>query len=162
MKRFARRSPVTASSARSQRSELSIALVVLLFTIGCLAAPVGAHTGQGNATPGNDGYHPWPTDACSTPGINVNSVAGVFNFRHACIHHDGCYSGFPVNGSATWWTSRSQCDSWFLYDMQSSCRWQHGDPFATWAGRQCMQWAANYHWAVRTFAAAAYKGPIRD
>ncbi len=138
-------------------------LILIALSFGLAADPADAHTGQGNATPGNDGYHPWPTDGCSTPGININSVAGVFNFRHACIHHDGCYTGFPLNGTPTWWTSRSQCDSWFLYDMEASCRWQHGsNPYATAAGRQCMQWAANYFYAVRTFASGAYKGPSNN
>ena len=137
-------------------------LTMLVVAAGFAAQPASAHTTQGYATPANDGPHPWPTDACSTPGININSVAGIFNFRHACIHHDGCYKGFPRNGVATYWVSRSQCDAWFLYDMQASCRWQHGDPYASWAGRQCMQWAANYHWAVRTYASGAYTGPVNN
>jgi hypothetical protein len=145
---------------------IQLALAVLLG-LGLLvlpgAAPASAHEGQGNATPANDGPHPWPTDACSTPGINVNSVPGVFNFRHACVHHDGCYKGFPRNGRPTYWVSRSQCDTWFLYDMQASCRWQHGpNPNGSFAGRQCMQMAATYHWAVRTYAAGAYKGPVNN
>ena len=144
------------------RTALKVGIVAAAVAV-CSIVGTGvanAHTGPGNATPANDGWHPWPTDACSTPGININSVAGIFNFRHACIHHDGCYKGFLTNGRPTYWVSRSQCDSWFLYDMQASCRWQHGsDPNQSWAGRQCMQWAANYHWAVRTYARGAYYGP---
>jgi hypothetical protein len=129
-------------------------------------APSGeaeAHTTQGRATPGNDGPHPWSTDGCSTPGIKISSVRGVFNFRHACEHHDGCYKGFPRDGKPTYWVSRSQCDLWFLYDMQASCRWQHGDdPSATRTGRDCEQWASNYLYAVRTHAARGYLGPDND
>lgn len=139
-----------------------LALALLAFGLALVAGVplASAHTTQGNATPGNDGGHPWPTDYCSTPGITVNSVRGIYNFRHACAHHDGCYKGFPRNGRATYWVSRWQCDTWFLYDMQASCQWQHGrSPSATWAGRKCMQAASNYHYAVRRYASRAYKGP---
>ncbi len=143
---------------RTDRRTLMLALVCAIMTI---VAPVaaGAHTTQGSATPGNDGPHPWPTDRCSTPGFNVNAVNGVFDFGHACVHHDGCYTGFPQDGGPTYWTDRQQCDAWFLYDMQASCRWLHGNPHATWQGRQCMQWADNYHWGVRTYGSGAYQGP---
>lgn len=157
-------SPRTPARAGPRIAVLA-AIAALLVGLATLTpgSAASAHTGQGNATPANDGWHPWPTDACSTPGININSVAGVFNFRHACIHHDGCYKGFLVNGNPTYWVSRWQCDAWFLYDMQASCRWQHGaNPQASWSGRQCMQWADNYHWAVRTHARGAYYGPTNN
>lgn len=145
------------------RGVAAVALVVLIAMVLAVApttATASAHTTSGSATPGNDGAHPWPTDGCSTPGANVNAIAGIFDFGHACKHHDGCYIGFPRNGAATYWTSRSQCDAWFLYDMQASCRWQHGpDPATTWIGRQRQQWASNYLWAVRAYGASGYKGP---
>lgn len=147
---------------------------VMLVSTVCLAAAVGlggalpsaAHTTAGRATPSNDTpSHPWPTDGCSTSWVapdilNVNSIPGVYNFRHACVHHDGCYKGFPRDGVATHWVARETCDSWFLYDMQASCRERHGPhPRNTWAGRQCMQWAANYYYAVRELGAGAYRRP---
>ena len=150
-------------SRLSSRALLMPVLTVLAIVLTVVTLPVAAasaHTTSGYATPGNDGPHPWTTDGCSTPGANVNAVSGIYDFGHACKHHDGCYIGFPRNGVATYWVSRWQCDAWFLYDMQASCRWQHGsNPSATWAGRQCEQWASNYHWAVRTYGSSGYKGP---
>jgi hypothetical protein len=157
----AQQTPPTGSGVRRSRKR-GIALVILVLALAAFAPAAGAHTTQGYATPGNDGWHPWDTDRCSTPGANINAVPGVFDFGHACVHHDGCYKGFPKSsgGPPTYWVSRSQCDYWFLLDMQASCRWKHGgNPSATWAGRQCLQWASNYHWAVRTYGRNAYKGP---
>jgi len=138
-----------------------VAVATAAFALA-FASTAGAHSGQGNALPDNEGAHPWDTDACSTPGININSVAGIYNFRHVCIHHDGCYKGFPSSGKPTYWVSRSQCDAWFLYDMQASCRWPARGPGRDVGGRRCMQWATNYHYAVRTHASGAYKGPTND
>lgn len=159
-------SPATPKPA-ARRSRASILVRILAVTaVLCAsvfvlpAAVAQAHTTNGYATPANDGTHPWTTNGCSTPGVRVNAVAGIYDFGHACKHHDGCYIGFPRNGQPTYWTSRWQCDAWFLYDMQASCRWQHGsNTSATWAGRQCEQWASNYHWAVRTYGSGGYKGP---
>lgn len=134
---------------------LAVTASLILFTPGTAAA----HTGQGSATPANNGPHPWPSDGCSTPGARISTVPGIFDFTHACIHHDGCYTGFPRQGRPTYWVSRLQCDTWFLGDMQASCRWQHGsNPSATWAGRQCTTWASIYYRAVRTFG-TGYLGP---
>ncbi|MFV0306674.1 MAG: phospholipase A2 [Desertimonas sp.] len=142
-------------------------IAILTAVAGVAATAPGstalAHTGQGNATPANDGWHPWATDGCSTPGANVNSVWGIYNFRHACVHHDGCYTGFPRNGQATYWVSRAQCDAWFLSDMRASCRWQHGsDLSATWRARSCNTAANTYYGAVRAAGWWAYKGPWRN
>lgn len=134
-------------------------LAVVAGLILVAPATADAHIGQGNATPANNGPHPWPSDGCSTPGANVSRVPGIFDFTHACIHHDGCYIGFPRDGRPTYWVSRSQCDSWFFGDLQAGCRWQHGpNPNATWAGRQCATWASVYYQAVRTFG-TGYLGP---
>lgn len=115
-----------------RRAATAIGIAAALALVPLQAA--SAHTTQGNATPGNDGWHPWPSDRCSTPGANTNAVRGIFDFGHACVHHDGCYIGFPRNGRPTNWATRAQCDSWFLYDMQASCRYLHGaNPAANWA-----------------------------
>ncbi|HEY5877314.1 MAG TPA: hypothetical protein VIU11_00290 [Nakamurella sp.] len=99
--------------------------VVLVIIVGLMliaTGPVAAHTDQGSATPGNNAAHPWPSDGCSTPGARISTVPGIFDFTHACIHHDGCYTGFPRDGRPTYWVSRLQCDGWFLGDLQASCR----------------------------------------
>lgn len=135
-------------------------LAALLIVTGLASGGVAvAHTTQGSAIPSNDGAHPWPSDGCSTPGMSIDSVASIFSFHHACVHHDGCYIGFPGDGRPTYWTTRLQCDTWFLYDMQASCRWQHGTAPVSWAARECLQWADNYLWAVRTYGSSGYKGP---
>jgi hypothetical protein len=102
-------------------------------------------------------------DGGSTPDITISSIPGAFDFRHACEHHDGCDKGFTRNGKPTYWVSRSQRGSWFLYDMQASCRWQHGEnPSTTRGGRDCRQGGSNYPYAVRTHAARAHLGPDDD
>lgn len=162
------RPPMTSAMRLQVQARVLARLACVLGTLACVLVLVptsvaAAHTTAGNATPSNDGSHPWETNGCSTPGVRVNSVTGIYDFGHACKHHDGCYTGFPRNGQITYWTSRSQCDAWFLYDMQASCRWQHGtNPSVTWAGRQCDQWASNYHWAVRSYGSGGYKGPWND
>lgn len=148
-----RRAPIGAAGAWGLVLSLTAGLILLL------PSAAAAHTSQGNATPGNNGAHPWPSDGCSTPGAKVSSVPGVFDFTHACIHHDGCYIGFPRDGRPTYWVSRLTCDTWFLGDLQASCRWQHGpDLTASWTGRQCATWASVYYRAVRTFG-TGYLGP---
>lgn len=138
------------------------ALLVVALCLTLDSAIATAHTGQGNAVPANDGWHPWPTDGCSTPFIRISSVPGVYDFRHACVHHGGCYKGFPRNGRPTYWTSRLQCDTWFYNDMIASCRWRHG-PRINWpAGPACRSGARLYHGAVRRLGAFAYKGPWRN
>lgn len=143
------------------RRGLAWALAAGLLLVVLPATPVAAHTGQGNATPGNNGPHPWPSDGCSTPGAKISSVPGIFDFTHACIHHDGCYIGFPRDGRPTYWVSRLQCDTWFLGDLQASCRWQHGNVLSSWAGRQCSTWASVYYRAVRVFG-TGYLGPLNN
>ena len=152
-----RRPPSSAPIGFARRTAAALILLVGLLLV--VDGRADAHTSQGTATPGNNGPHPWPSDGCSTPGAKINTVPGVFDFTHACIHHDGCYTGFPRDGRPAYWVSRLQCDSWFLGDLQASCRWQHGtDLNATWAGRQCATWASVYHRAVRTFG-TGYIGP---
>jgi hypothetical protein len=142
-------------------SMIGLGLVIVLDVAG--AALASAHTGQGSATPGNDGHHPWPTNGCGPGGFGrlvPDKVIGIYNFNHACDHHDGCYAGFPKSGKPTYWVTRRQCDTWFLYDMQNSCRWRHGsNPSRTWAGRRCLDAADDYHWAVRAHGRSSYKGP---
>jgi hypothetical protein len=99
--------------------------VALTVVLGVLLAPsvAGAHMGSGNATPSNGGADPmashplWSKDYCTS---SPNTAAG--DFRHACVHHDGCLTGFPRNGRATYWASLSQCNRWFYEDLIATCR----------------------------------------
>ena len=141
-------------------SFLAIVAVVILAFTGTPAA--SAHTTQGNATPSNDGPHPWPVhpseqNACSTPIRSVSSLPGNFDFNHACKHHDGCYIGFPENGVATYWVSRRQCDDWFYEDMLASCKEYQWDLFDL-----CRNWAQMYYGAVRSEGGQWYEGPVND
>lgn len=136
---------------------IGAAAATLAIAIAFSGVALG-HTTAGNATPANDGWHPWSSNGCSW----VPDKGSYFNFLHACKHHDGCYQGFPRKNKPTYWASRWQCDSWFLYDMQASCRWRHGSQTNTSKnGRRCMQRAADYHYGVRKLARKAYKGPKR-
>jgi hypothetical protein len=82
-----------------------------------------AHMGQGNATPSNGGADPkishpgWSQDYCTKSPDN----SGGRDFRHACVHHDGCLTGFPRNGHATYWAGRAQCNRWFYEDLIATC-----------------------------------------
>ena len=64
-----------------------------------------------------------------------------FDFHHACIHHDGCYTHH--------WGSRSTCDEWFLNDMAASCS-------AMGADSRCYTRAATYYEGVRKFGYPFY------
>lgn len=98
--------------ALHRRRPAAIVVMVALIFGGSLAvgSPVSAHTGGGNAT-GPEQPHPWPSDKCS---YVPSAQSRIFQFSHACQHHDGCY--------LQQWGSRAQCDSWFLNDMKASCR----------------------------------------
>ncbi|MCP2293292.1 phospholipase A2 [Nocardia amikacinitolerans] len=125
-----------------------------------VAGPAHAHTTQTPATPSNDGPHPWAvhpseSSACSTPGISVSSVFLIYDFNHACKHHDGCYEGFPRNGKPTHWVSRKQCDDWFLGDMWHSCQ-------SSWDQRSCLSWMATYYNGVRVGGGPGYRGPVNN
>lgn len=155
---------MTTSMTSRVVARLIATLAAAAFVLFGAVSPASAHTEQGNAVPGNDSAHPWPDNGCGGGGaLTLNSVAGVFDFKHACTHHDGCYGGFQREGSPTYWVSRSQCDTWFLFDMQASCRWQHGDqPEATENGRTCLRSATTYHQIARIFGRPNYAGPVND
>ncbi len=134
----------------------AVAILVVVGAALTIVSSATAHTTSGSATPGNDGSHPWSSDLCSW---SPNSLPGVFNFAHACKHHDGCYAGFPSSGKPTYWVSRYTCDQWFLNDMRASCAWQHGFAPARW---NCENYARTYYSTVRALAWYAYKGPWRN
>lgn len=116
---------------------MQLAFVVVVPT----AQPALAHTSGGNATGGGQ-WHPWPSDGCTKV---LNWVPGVFNFTHACQHHDGCY----VNR----WASRTTCDSWFLNDMNASCP----PSSILWINRpNCYSTAYTYYLGVSACGAYSY------
>ena len=105
----------TAGAARPRHHRWFVVALAVLAIVGAAtlspAGPASAHTSGGAATGGGQ-WHPWPSDGCTKV---PNTVPGVFNFTHACQHHDGCYV-------RRFSSSRSTCDSWFLNDMNASCR----------------------------------------
>lgn len=133
------------------RSLLAIAALItgLVLSIGG-AQPAAATTTPGvQATPYNNGAHPWSTDGCSVvPDWGPSWTGGAwFDFNHACIHHDGCYRGH--------WSDRGTCDRWFLNDMIASCNaihpwWNPG------ARSSCYAQANTYYAGVRAFGNSAY------
>lgn len=115
----------------------SVALIVMVSMLGIvsIAAPVAAHEGGGRATGGGQS-HSWPNDGCTKV---PNWAPGVFNFTHACQHHDGCYV-------RRFSSSRLQCDNWFLADMTASC----ATGSTMWFNRSaCLAIAASYYAGVR-------------
>src|SRR5687767_12367580 len=155
-------------------------VVLALCAVALALVPIpekvaGAHTTQGSATLTNYTQHPksWQIDGCSSTTVtrwlpppaknlpNINSLPDVFDFYHACAHHDGCYKGFPdAAGKPTYWVSQQQCDDWFLGETIASCHWQHGRQSTSKAMSQCLDWANLYYFAVHKGGGwGPYKGP---
>jgi hypothetical protein len=142
--------------------------IVVAFLVGTAqqgAVPSEATTKPGvNATPYNNGPHPWTTDGCSVvpdSGVHFKKIyygtppwgayfwtSASWNFNHACIHHDGCYRGH--------WASRSTCDTWFLNDMRASCSAMH--PSSAARRIVCNDKAVQYYAGVRALGGPAYNG----
>ncbi|MGI9002995.1 MAG: phospholipase A2 [Pseudonocardia sp.] len=139
-------------------------LTVLLASVVAVLALLGAggtalaHTGDAPATPSNQdaGGHNWSFDGCSTPGATVDRVPGVFDFGHACIHHDGCYQGLDRTGEPAQ-ISRLRCDNLFLADMRASCAEMHPNA-TTQAAQRCYNSARLYYSAVRAFGGRFFSG----
>ena len=118
-----------------------------VFAVGLVAvavpssAPVLAHEGGGNATGGGQ-WHSWPSDGCTKV---PNWMPTVYNFTHACQHHDGCY--------VQRWAPRATCDQWFLNDMNASCR--TGSTFFT-NRANCYAIALAYYAGVRACGQYSY------
>jgi hypothetical protein len=147
---------VAISSHCGRNIAMRIAATVILAMVPGTSS---AHTGQGNATPSNmGGSHGWETDLCTE---SLDQWPGAFDFRHACIHHDGCLTGFPRSGVPTYWTSKAQCDTWFRADLKATCRELHPSgpqPTLVAVARDiCQQMANTYYIAVDAFS--SYKGP---
>jgi len=140
------------------KSLVRIGFIATLFTVLATVAPAAfvqqadAHTDQNStATPSNDncGYletshcGAWETNGCT---VVPDRVWGVFNFNHACDHHDGCYSGQ--------WQSRYGCDVTMWYDMNATCNemwsWWHPSRAA------CKGVRTTYYYGVRALGWHAY------
>ncbi len=103
--------------------------------VGLGIEEASAHTSGGNATGGGQ-WHWWRSDGCTKV---PNWIPGVYNFTHACQHHDGCY--------ANHWASRSTCDRWLLNDMLAGWCW------ASW---NCRNFAYTYYAGVRACGQYSY------
>lgn len=131
------------------------AIVIAVAAYGPTVA--NAHTTSAPATPANMSSHPWPTNGCGVGPMIWSSTSGVFNFYHACVHHDGCYIGFPVNGRPTRWISRASCDVNFYSDMTASCQYTPA------ANRSwCYAQRDLYYQLVRRLGSPFYKGPLNN
>lgn len=110
---------------------LSASLTAGLIVVG--AAPAAAHTP----------YVVRYTDYCTKV---PDAVAGLFDFRHPCVHHDYGYK--------THWTSKYWVDTYFLWNMESHCRNRH----AWWSDgrRTCLNWARMYHLGVKYLGLPAW------
>lgn len=144
--------------AKLTRVVLAAAVLMLVATlaptgsIGGLVGEADAHTQKfGTATPSNDCAYgesihcgAWSTNGCT---VVPDRVWGVFNFNHACDHHDGCYGGQ--------WASRYGCDAEMWYDMNSTCNemwsWWHPSRGA------CKVVRDTYYAGVRALGYYAYQ-----
>ena len=94
--------------------------------------------------------------AVTLPGAAIDSVSGLFDFRHACIHHDGCYQGFDRMGSSAV-IDRVRCDELFRTDLTASCEYLHGIS-QNWRARECESTANAYYAVARSFGRTYYAG----
>jgi hypothetical protein len=137
---------------------VTVAAVVLGFVLSWAAAPSGVHPVDAPATPGNEQLdaHPWGERGCTLPGAAIDSVPGLFDFRHACIHHDGCYQGFDRMGDPAV-IDRVHCDDLFRTDLTASCEYLHGS-MQSWRAGECETTANAYYAVARSFGRAYYTG----
>ena len=138
-------------SDRPNRSRCAQMVLLTVLAIAIAPGSALAHSGQGNATPSNASGHPWAADGCT---LSPDSWSNLYNFKHACDHHDGCYLGFaPRGGKAVYWVSKDQCDRWFLDDMNATCREMHPprSRYLPYSNRDaCLDIARGYYNAATT------------
>lgn len=112
-------------------------LLASVFVTGLLAAsagPAAAHDPTYGAT-----------DYCSKV---PDTLYGVFDFRHACTHHDYAYR--------THWQSKASADSAFYWAMTSHCRNRH----AWYSPRlgACLDVRSTYYLGVKYLGLPAWNG----
>ena len=110
------------------------------------------------ATPANEAAdeHTWGTAGCFLPGAAIDAVPGLFDFRHACIHHGGCYQGLDRHGVLAV-IDRSRCDDLLRTDLTASCAVVHGGSM-DWRAEDCERTAEAYYAVARSFGASSYTG----
>ena len=137
---------------------VTVVAVVLGLTLAWAVTPAGVHAADDPATPGNEMLesHSWGENGCTLPGAAIDSVSGLFDFRHACIHHDGCYQGFDRMGDAAV-IDRMRCDELFRTDLTASCEYLHGTS-QNWRARECESTANAYYAVARSFGRTYFTG----
>lgn len=139
-----------------------VILAALAVAAGLLLSWSTPHTavrtGDQPATPANEAFdsHPWSTTGCFLPGAAIDEVAGLFNFRHACVHHGGCYAGLDRNGDPAV-IDRLRCDQLFRRDLEASCTVVYGTSTDRRA-QECETTAESYYAIARSFGAPYYTG----
>jgi hypothetical protein len=144
---------------RIVRLALAAVVAVLLgLALAWAVTPGGVHAADAPATPGKRDLdaHPWGERGCTLPGAAVDSVSGLFDFRHACTHHDGCYLGLDRMGDAAA-IDRVRCDELFRTDLFASCEHLHGTS-QNWRALECRSTADAYHAVARSFGRTHYAG----
>ena len=140
-------------------------VVLLVLAVGFLlswatspSAPSASTTADQPATPANEAAdaHPWGTAGCFLPGAAIDAVPGLFDFRHACIHHGGCYQGLDRGGDPAV-IDRLRCDTLFRTDLTASCAVVHGAS-TNWRAKECESTAEAYYAVARSFGATYYTG----
>ena len=137
---------------------VTVVAVVLGLTLAWAITPAGVHAADEPATPGNEMVeaHSWGENGCTLPGAAIDSVSGLFDFRHACTHHDGCYQGFDRMGDAAV-IDRMRCDERFQTDLAASCEYLHGTS-QNWRARECESTANAYYAVARSFGRTYFTG----
>ena len=111
----------------------AVLLAVLVIALGLVLSwssrPAAVAAGDRPAPPANEAsdVHTWGTAGCFLPGAAIDELPGVFDFRHACIHHGGCYQGLDRDGDPAV-VDRLRCDQLFRTDLHASCVVLHGAP----------------------------------
>jgi hypothetical protein len=145
--------------ATRNRVALGAALLITLgLVLFSLSEPTLTPIGNEPATPANEALHehPWNSTGCTIPGASLDSVPGLFDFKHACIHHGGCYQGLDRQGNPAV-VERARCDQLFRVDLQASCAVMHGKS-TNWRAEECRSTAESYYEVVRSFGAPYYTG----
>jgi hypothetical protein len=137
---------------------VAAAVVAVGFLLSWSSAPAPVATGDRPATPANESLdaHTWGTAGCVLPGAAIDEVPGLFDFRHACIHHGGCYQGLDRSGAPAA-VDRLRCDQLFHTDLTASCVVLHGTS-TNWRARECESTAEAYYNVARSFGGPYYTG----
>jgi Prokaryotic phospholipase A2 len=153
----------TLLEARRPTRYRVVLVAVMMVAVGLLLSwttgPSSvAYDADQPATPATEALdaHTWATAGCFLPGAAIDQVPGLFDFRHACIHHGGCYEGRDRTGSPAV-IDRLRCDELFRTDLNASCATVHGTS-TNWRARDCESTAEAYYGVARSFGASYYTG----